>query len=65
MGMIAVTLPDGAINEYAKGITAGEVVFDILGKKHGCLGATINDVESDFSTELHEFSGTSSGTGCN
>lgn len=54
MGMIAVTLPDGAINEYAKGITAGEVVFDILGKKHGCLGATINDVESDFSTELHE-----------
>ena len=41
------TLPDGTVNEYAAGVTAGEVVTDALGKKHGCLAARINDVERD------------------
>ena len=47
MSMVNVTLPDGTVNEYAAGITAGEVVIDALGKKHGCLAARINDVERD------------------
>ena len=29
MSMISVTLPDGSVNEYASGITAGEIVIDI------------------------------------
>ena len=52
MTMVHVTLPDGTINEYAAGVTAGEVVVDALGKKHGCLAARINDVEKDLSTPL-------------
>ena len=50
MSMVNVTLPDGTVNEYAAGVTAGEVVLDALGKKHGCLAARINDVERDLST---------------
>ncbi len=53
MSMVNVTLPDGTVNEYAEGITAGEVVIDALGKKHGCLAARINGVERDFSASLH------------
>ena len=52
MSMVNVTLPDGTVNEYAAGVTAGEVVTDALGKKHGCLAARINDVERDLSTAL-------------
>ena len=52
MAMVNVTLPDGTVNEYAAGVTAGEVVIDALGKKHGCLAARINDVERDLSTSL-------------
>ena len=52
MSMVNVTLPDGTVNEYVAGITAGEVVIDALGKKHGCLAARIDGVERDFSTSL-------------
>ena len=52
MSMVNVTLPDGTVNEYAAGITAGEVVVDALGKKHGCLAARIDGVERDFSASL-------------
>ena len=52
MSMVNVTLPDGTVNEYAAGITAGEVVIDALGKKHGCLAARIDGVERDFSASL-------------
>ena len=52
MSMVNVTLPDGTVNEYAAGVTAGEVVTDALGKKHGCLAARINNVERDLSTPL-------------
>ena len=33
MSMVNVTLPDGTVNEYAAGVTAGEVVTDALGKE--------------------------------
>ena len=52
MSMVNVTLPDGTVNEYVAGITAGEVVIDALGKKHGCLAARIDGVERDFSASL-------------
>ena len=50
MPMIQVTLPDGEVNEYSTGITAGEVVIDIFGRKHGCVAAFIDEKEMDFST---------------
>ena len=52
MSMVNVTLPDGTVNEYVAGITAGEVVIDALGKKHGCLAARVDGIERDFSTSL-------------
>ena len=42
MSMISVTLPDGSVNEYASGITAGEIVIDIEGRKHDCVAALVN-----------------------
>ncbi len=54
MPMIQVTLPDGTVNEYSTGITAGEVVIDILGRKHGCVAAFIDDEQMDFSTIISE-----------
>ena len=52
MSQISVTLPDASVNEYVAGITAGEVVTDILGRKHGCVAALVDGAEKDLSTEL-------------
>ncbi len=52
MSQISVTLPDESVNEYVAGITAGEVVTDILGRKHGCVAALVDGAEKDLSTEL-------------
>ncbi|HIA39684.1 MAG TPA: threonine--tRNA ligase [Candidatus Poseidoniales archaeon] len=52
MSMVNITLPDGSVNEYASGISAGEVVEDILGRKHGCLAAEVDGVECDLSHSL-------------
>ena len=51
--MIHITLPDGTVNEYAAGITCGEVIIDALGKKHGCLAAKVDGQEHDLSTSLN------------
>ena len=52
MSMISVTLPDGSINEYTTGITAGEIVIDIEGRKHDCVAAMVNGEQKDFSATL-------------
>ena len=52
MSMISVTLPDGSVNEYASGITAGEIVIDIEGRKHDCVAALVDGEQKDFSSEL-------------
>ena len=52
MSMISVTLPDGTVNEYSAGITAGEIVIDIEGRKHDCVAAVVDGLESDFSKIL-------------
>ena len=53
MTMIHITLPDGTVNEYAAGITCGEVITDAFGKKHGCLAAKIDGAERDLSHILN------------
>ena len=52
MSMISVTLPDGSINEYTTGITAGEIVIDIEGRKHDCVAAMVDGEQKDFSATL-------------
>ena len=52
MSMISVTLPDGSVNEYASGITAGEIVIDIEGRKHDCVAALVNGEQKDFASAL-------------
>ncbi|MBI2652219.1 TGS domain-containing protein, partial [Candidatus Woesearchaeota archaeon] len=55
MPKIKITLPDGSIREYKKGITAGEIAFDI-GKKLGedALIAKINDKLKDLFVPINE-----------
>jgi threonyl-tRNA synthetase len=52
MSMISVTLPDGSVNEYTSGITAGEIVIDIEGRKHDCVAANVDGEPKDFSSVL-------------
>ena len=47
MAMIDITLPDGTVNEYAAGITCGEVIPDALGKKHWCVAAKVDGSQRD------------------
>ena len=51
MSMVNVTLPDGTVNEYAAGITAGEVVIDALGS--GALRAVSQVGGVRFAHVLH------------
>jgi len=50
--MVNITLSDGSVNEYVNGITAGEVVVDSLGRKHGCIAAKVDGIERDLSFQL-------------
>ena len=52
MSMVNITLSDGSVNEYVNGITAGEVVVDSLGRKHGCIAAKVDGIERDLSFQL-------------
>ncbi len=52
MSMVNITLADGSVNEYVNGITAGEVVVDSLGRKHGCIAAEVDGIERDLSFQL-------------
>ena len=49
MAMVSVELSDGTIHEYAGGITAGEVIFNVHGKKSGAVAVLIDGEERDFS----------------
>ncbi len=55
MTKIKITLPDGSIREYKKGITAGEIAFDI-GRKLGedALIAKVNDKLKDMFAPINE-----------
>ncbi len=49
MSMIAVDVGAEGTHEYATGITAGEVIKNVHGKKSGAVAALVDGVERDFS----------------
>jgi len=49
MSMITVEVGADEPHEYASGITAGEVIKNVHGRKSGAVAALVNGVESDFS----------------
>jgi threonyl-tRNA synthetase len=49
MSMITVELGEDGTHEYASGITAGEVILNVHGKRSGAVAALIDGVERDFS----------------
>ena len=54
MSIINVEINDGEVHEYASGITAGEVLDNIYGKRSGAVAATIDGIEKDMSFILEE-----------
>ena len=52
MSMITVELGEDGTHEYASGITAGEVILNVHGKRSGAVAAVIDGVERDFSYVL-------------
>ena len=54
MSIINVEINDGEMHEYASGITAGEVLDNIYGKRSGAVAATIDGIEKDMSFILEE-----------
>ncbi len=52
MSMIKVEIGDDQIHEYASGITAGEVLENVYGKKSGAVAAIVDGLEKDMSFTL-------------
>jgi len=53
MSMIAVDVEDGAdSHEYAIGITVGDVIENVHGRRSGAIAALVDGVERDFSHQL-------------
>ena len=42
MAMISVDIGDGEYHEYASGISAGEVIENVHGKKSGAVAALVD-----------------------
>ena len=49
MSMITVDLGGDGTHEYASGITVGEVILNVHGKRSGSVAALVDSVERDFS----------------
>ena len=49
MSMISVEIGDNQIHEYASGISAGEVLENVYGKRYGAVAAVVNGIERDMS----------------
>ena len=52
LSKIKVDFGDGEVREYEAGITAGDVVRDVHGRKSGFVAALIDGMEKDMSTIL-------------
>ena len=52
MGMIAVDVGDEGAHEYARGISAGEVIKNVHGRKSGAVAALVDGEERDMSYSL-------------
>ena len=50
--MISVDVGNGDVHEYAMGISAGEVITNVHGRKSGAVAALVNGVERDMGHEL-------------
>lgn len=50
--MIKVKMGDGKVHTYEVGITAEDVISNILGRKHGAVAALVDGIEHDFSHVL-------------
>ena len=50
--MIKVKMGDGKVHTYERGITAEDVISNILGRKHGAVAALVDGIEHDFSHVL-------------
>ncbi len=48
MAMISVDVGAAGVHEYASGITVGEIVVNVHGKKSGAVAALVDGVERDF-----------------
>ena len=47
--MISVDIGEGESHEYASGISAGEVIKNVHGRKSGAVAAFVNGEERDMS----------------
>ena len=52
MAMITVDVGAEAVHEYTRGITAGEVIANVHGRKSGAVAALVDGEERDFSHPL-------------
>ena len=50
--MITVEVGDSDVHEYASGISAGEVIANVHGRKSGAVAALVDGIERDMSYEL-------------
>ena len=50
--MITVEVGDSDVHEYASGISAGEVIANVHGRKSGAVLALVDGIERDMSYEL-------------
>ena len=54
MSMIEVQINDRETHEYASGITAGDILLNVYGKRNGAIAANINGIERDMSFIINE-----------
>ena len=47
--MVTIDVGEGETHEYASGITVGEVIQNVHGKKSGAVAAEVNGTERDMS----------------
>ncbi len=52
MSMISVEIGSEEPHEYANGISVGEVILNVHGKRSGAVAALVDGIERDFSYEL-------------
>tara|TARA_B100001769_G_scaffold275289_1_gene276856 strand:+ start:6977 stop:8935 length:1959 start_codon:yes stop_codon:yes gene_type:complete len=52
--MIEVQINDKETHEYASGITAGDILLNVYGKRNGAVAANINGVERDMSFIIND-----------
>ena len=54
MSMIQVKINDEETHEYASGITAGDILKNVYGKRSGAVAANIDGIERDMSFTINE-----------